>query len=81
MEAIHKAFPRMHNTAIANAENPVNGNVRMNYLEDARYGDKTYTKYLGEKGGITIEKTPNNTTNMVPQKNFIPLKIDRGLKK
>jgi hypothetical protein len=42
----------MHRDAIQ-AENPINGNIRMLELEGGRIRDKTYTKYFLNKGGLT----------------------------
>jgi RHS repeat-associated protein len=81
LEQIQKAFSPMHNNSIVNAENSVNNNVRFNFLEGPRIGDKEYTKYFGEKGGITIERIQNHAKIMIPQKRFIPLKVNPGLKK
>lgn len=80
-KAVDRRFDSDHETAISVAENPINGNVRFSSMERSRIGDKTYTRYYGEKGGFTIESTNMNSKSLTPQKQFVPFKLNFGLRK
>ena len=66
----------MHKNAVQ-VENQENGNIRMREMEGSRIGDKTYTKYFLDKGGITVETNATQTQNMQINKRTITLSINK----